>query len=330
MPEQAEERELSMPTTYVMTGATSGMGLQMSRRLGQSPATRLVVGARNPSACAALSRAVPQENLTVLQLDLADQSSVARFCRKVTEIGGGARLIDGIVCNAGLQITRGRSMTADGVETTFAANHLGHHHLVQRLLPALRRGAIVTVTASGTHDPDDPLARRFGFRGGFFPGAMAVARGELGAAGSSVQQGKDRYATSKLCNILWVKEMARRIAEEDVKFLAFDPGLMPGTGLARDRSAAERFGWTYVLPALRLFIAGVSSADRSATAYVSLLRENARNFTSGAYVDFRLREIRPSSDALSPALARDLYDVSSKLVQEADATAVTFSGSRSD
>ena len=93
------------------------------------------------------------------------------------------------------------------------------------------------------------------------------------------------------------------------------PGLMPGTGLARDRSVAQRFGWTYVLPVLRLVMRGVSSAERSADTYAKLLHTTASDFASGAYVDFRLREIAPSEDATRSDLAQDLYRVSARLSQ---------------
>jgi protochlorophyllide reductase len=179
----------------------------------------------------------------------------------------------------------------------------------------MRRGGLVVATASGTHDPSDPLASRFGFRGGIFPSAEAVARGDLDASQDLTQQGMDHYATSKLCNILFIKEMARRMTDGSVRFLAFDPGLMPGTGLARDRSVAQRFGWTYVLPVLRLVMRGVSSAERSADAYAKLLHTTASDFASGAYVDFRLREIAPSEDATRSDLAQDLYRVSARLSQ---------------
>jgi protochlorophyllide reductase len=301
--------------TYVITGATSGMGLLLARRLARSAGTRLLVGARTPALASALQRVVPTSQLTLLELDLANPESVAQFCNRAAELLGRAAAVDAIVCNAGLQIVSNRVMTADGVEMTFAANHLGHFQLVHGLLPMMRRGGLVVATASGTHDPNDRLARRFGFRGGIFPSAEAVARGDLDASKGLTQQGMDRYATSKLCNILFVKDMARRTTDGSVRFLAFDPGLMPGTGLARDRSAMERLGWTYLLPVLRFVMGGVSSAERSADAYAKLLHSAAPDFASGAYVDFRLREIAPSEDAARSDLAHDLYRISARLSQ---------------
>ena len=125
--------------TYVMTGATSGMGLVLARMLAQSAGTRLVVGARTPALAGALRRVVAANRLTLLELDLANLGSVAQFWNRAAEVFGREATVDAIVCNAGLQITSGRRMTADEVEMTFAANHLGHFQLVHRLLPMTRR-----------------------------------------------------------------------------------------------------------------------------------------------------------------------------------------------
>ena len=73
----------------------------------------------------------------------------------------------------------------------------------------------------------------------------------------------DRYATSKLCNVLFTHAMAARVPAAAARFIAFDPGLMPGTGLARDRSAPERFGWSYVMPLLGRLVPGVSTCRNS-------------------------------------------------------------------
>lgn len=302
-----------MERIFVMTGATSGMGLQLARNLAQNSGVHLIIGARTPASAHVLQRLVPANRLTLLELDLANLASVTRFCKQAIEAVGSKAALDAIVCNAGLQIVDGPRMTADGVEMTFAANHLGHFLLVHGLLPMVRQDGLVVTTASGTHDPNDPLARTFGFRGGIFPSAEAVARGELDASADPLQQGKDRYATSKLCNILFIKEMARRGENGSVRFLAFDPGLMPGTGLARDYSAIQRFGWTYLLPMLRFVFSGVSSAEKSANAYAQLLQSRAPDLESGAYIDFRLRAIAPSDDAFRADLSKELYRVSCDL-----------------
>lgn len=294
---------------YLITGATSGMGLVAARRLARDPDAMLIVGARSPDRATALRDAVPANRLQVLPLDTASLRSVADFCDAVEARPDMDGAIDAVACNAGLQIVGRHSRSEDGYDLTFATNHLGHFALVQRLLPRLARGAVVVSTASGTHDPRERLARVFGFRGALFRDAVTVAGGALDPAASAVQQGLDRYATSKLCNILFTMEMARRVPSERARFVAFDPGLMPGTGLARDRSAIERWGWRNLLPALRVMSGKVSSAERSGWALARLLAEPALAST-GQYLDFRLRPVEPSPDARRADLAADLHDFS--------------------
>jgi NAD(P)-dependent dehydrogenase (short-subunit alcohol dehydrogenase family) len=295
--------------TYLITGATAGMGLVAARHLARDGDAALIVGARSPERATALREAVPAARLHLLPLDTSSLRSVTTFCVAAEKVLGATGVIDGIACNAGLQIIGPHSLSVDGYDLTFATNHLGHFALVNRLLSRLAPGAAVVSTASGTHDPRERLARIFGFRGGLFRDAATVATGKLDPTASTVQQGMDRYATSKLCNILFTTEMARRVPASQARFIAFDPGLMPGTGLARDRSAMERWWWTNVLPALRLVSRGVSSAERSGEALARLLAEPALA-SSGQYVDFRLRSIEASPDARRADLAADLHQFS--------------------
>jgi NAD(P)-dependent dehydrogenase (short-subunit alcohol dehydrogenase family) len=296
--------------TYLITGASSGLGLEAARALARDRRRRVLTGARDPGAAAALRAAVPADRLTLLELDLGSLASVRSFAAEARRrIGPGGRL-SGIACNAGLQITGPLRRSADGYELTFATNHLGHFLLVHELLDLLAPGAAVISTASGTHDPADRLARRFGFRGGVFPGAAAVARGELDGSVSEKQQGMDRYATSKLCGVLFTYAMAARVPAAAARFLAFDPGLMPGTGLARDRSAAERFGWTYAMPLLGFFVPGASSPARSGAALARLLAEPGLAPGTGLHLDFRLRRTPTSELSLRRSAQDDLHAAS--------------------
>jgi NAD(P)-dependent dehydrogenase (short-subunit alcohol dehydrogenase family) len=299
--------------TFIITGGTSGMGLELVRRLGRDPSNTLIVGARSPHTAHALRASVPVARLFDLPLDLEDLTSVRSFANAVIAKLRPADLIDGIACNAGLQLVGPLEKNDEGVEKTFAANHLGHFVLVHALLPHLSPGAVVVSTASGTHLPGDKVSGMFGFRGAIFPSADAVSRGQLDADASVMQQGMDRYATSKLCNILFTFEMARRVPLTDARFLAFDPGLMPGTGLARGRSSFDRFGWAYLLPVLRFAMKGVSTPVRSATALAALLTGMSYAERTAVYVDFTLAATPASSDAMREDLARDLYDISARL-----------------
>lgn len=297
--------------TIVLTGATSGVGLEAARSLARDPATRLIVGARTPGRADALRAAVPANQLTILPLDTSSLASVQGFCDAVAAHAGPARL-RAIACNAGLQIMGPPRRSADGYELTFATNYLGHFALVHRLLPHLADGAAIVTTASGTHNPHEGMARIFGFRGALFADARTVAGGILDATASDKQAAMDRYATSKFCDILLALDMARRIPAAKVRFIAFDPGLMPGTGLARERSAAERWGWSNVMPVLRVLGSKVSSATRSGKALARLLAEPSLALDSGLHIDFRLRRTEPWHEARRTDLAADLYDFSAR------------------
>ena len=281
---------------HLVTGATSGLGLELASRLLADSRCCLIVGARRPDSARALRALAGADRLAILPLDLASLASTSAFAEAViARLEGGT--LASLAANAGLQFVGARRLTADGYDETFQANWLGHALLIEWLLPHLAPGAPVVLTASGTHDPEHRMVRRFGFRGGLFAGADRVARGELDPAASVKQHGLDRYATSKLCAILYVYALARRVGAIGPRFIAFDPGLMPGTGLARDRSALEQWGWSNLMPLLGRLMPGASTAARSATAYAKLLTGRAFDRGTGLHVDFNLAEPLSSRDS---------------------------------
>lgn len=221
---------------FLVIGASTGLGRETAKRLGN------VVTAGRSGAD--------------VQVDLRDLASVARAADELKRRGPFA----GIVCNAGIQAGEGElTRSVDGFEETFAVNHLAHLAMVVRLAPA--PGTRIAFIGSGTLDPDDRGARRFGFRGGQW-----AAPREL-AAGVPSHSAKDRYATSKLLDALTSRALARR----GLKAFTFDPGLMPGTGLARNYGVALRLAWSTVLRFAGLFMRGASSARRSGAALASLM-----------------------------------------------------------
>lgn len=202
--------------------------------------------------------------------------------------------MDGLALNAGAQFVSDTAPSVDGYDLTFATNVLGHIGLSKALGPAMSDQSVIVSTASGTHDETNSIARSSGFRGAFFPSAEAIASGELSDASNIRQAGMDRYATSKLCNVMFTYAMARRTGANGLRFLALDPGMMPGTGLARDHSKAAQLAWKTVMPAMVRFMKGASTPERSGAVLADLLAGNVFQDGTGLYIEYTRKEI-PSS-----------------------------------
>lgn len=285
-----------MTAIHLVTGATSGVGLELVRLLLAQPSTHVIAGARRPAEASALRGVADEGRLDILPLDLSSLASTAAFADAVTTRLAGRRLAS-LAANAGLQNVGAPRMTVDGYEETLQANWLAHALLIDRLLPLLEPGAPVAFTASGTHNPADTGARLFGFRGGIYRGIERVVRGDLDDSVSAKQQGMDRYATSKLVAILHVYALARSTPAGGARWFAFDPGLMPGTGLARDRPAFERWAWSTVLPVLARAMPGASTPRRSAETYARVLTGRLFPQDSGVHLDFSGRKTASSADS---------------------------------
>lgn len=297
-----------MSSVTVITGPTSGLGLSLVRQLASQPEENLVLVARNAAQATALAedlaRRAGREVATVIQADLSSLASTVAAGRQISQRWGGR--ITGLVNNAGLQLRQVGQRSPDGYELTFAVNHLAAFTLTEALLPALAPAARVVFLSSGTHDPADKGAARFGFRGARYVGAEAVARGALGEGGSSVA-GQDEYATSKFCNIVTSFAYARRYPAARASFFAFDPGLMPGTGLAREASAILWFAWKVILPVIARLMPGASTTARSAAALAWLLRTPSLEGKTGLHLDFTRRETPVSDDARELAKGDELF-----------------------
>jgi NAD(P)-dependent dehydrogenase (short-subunit alcohol dehydrogenase family) len=204
-----------LPATVVISGPTSGIGLQIARDLAAIGAS-LVLACRDLAkgeAVAAELRGLGAPPPFVRPLDAADARSIEAFARACA---ADFPRIDVLVNNAGVAHGR-RQITGDGYELTFATNVLGYHRLSLALLDQLKASAparIVNVasTFAGDLDLDDLQFER-------------RAYDELQA-----------YAQSKACNRLLTWALARRLDGTGVTANAMAPGFVPATGLSRDLS----------------------------------------------------------------------------------------------
>ncbi|MDT5183460.1 MAG: hypothetical protein QOI29_1618 [Mycobacterium sp.] len=288
----------------VITGASSGLGLECARALLRSdPSWHLVLPVRDEGRGAEAVRQLGEpRRCTVIPMDLASLTSVRAFVGNVR--AAGLAPLHAIVCNAGVQVVSGTERTEDGFEMTFGVNHLGHFALVQGLLDELAHPARVVVVSSGTHDPSKHTG---------MPDPRYTSAADLAQPRAEQDDGRRRYTTSKLCNVLFTYELDRRLGHggQGVAVNAFDPGLMPGSGLARDYPPLQRLAWRYLLPALRV-LPGVRST-RTSGRYLAALTNDARfDGVSGEYFD-GLRPIRSSADSYDRDKALDLWETSERL-----------------
>ena len=201
--------------TCLVTGATSGIGKETALRLAMLGATVIVVArdaARGETAGDEIRRRVPSAQVEAMTADL---SSLAQVRRLAEEVLSRHDRLEVLVNNAGV-ISMRRQLTADGLETTFATNHLGPFLLTNLLRGRLERSAparVVTVS-SAVHKqvrtiPWDDLPRG---------GQAAYAQA---------------YPLSKLLNILFTTELASRLTGTGVTANCLHPGLVR-TALGRD------------------------------------------------------------------------------------------------
>src|SRR5262249_14156163 len=134
-----------------------------------------------------------------------------------------------------------------------------------------------------------------------------------GSGGDDSDAGRRRYTTSKLCNVLFAYELDRRLdrGAHGITVNAFDPGLIPGSGLARDYPPRQRFAWLFLLPALRVLPAVRS--PRTSGRHLATLVSGARfDGVTGHYFD-GLKPTRSSRDSYDSAKAIDLWQTSQHL-----------------
>jgi len=273
--------------TIVLTGATSGIGLAAAIELAARGA-RLVLVARSPeradAAVAAIRTKRADAEVDVVRGDLASLREVHAAADAVL---ARCTAIDVLFNNAGVVHLR-RQVTPDGYEATFAVNHLAYFLFTDRLLERLREtpGARIVSTSSDAHRFGGPLD-------------FDDLQSERKYRGLAV------YGRSKLANILWTRELARRLAGSGVTANTFHPGGV-ATRLGQTGSA-----WTRLVSrALSVFL---RTPERGAETGVWLATSEDVSGASGRYYA-DTSEKRPARFARDDTAAKRLWEVSEELV----------------
>lgn len=282
--------------TIVVTGATSGLGEALVERLAPY-GDHLVLGCRDSGRAATIVERLRRRDGSVsvepLRIDLARLASVRGAVERLH--AGGRPPLGGIVANGAVQVVDGVRASADGYELTFATNHLGHFALVTGLLDVLAHDARVVLVSSGTHQG------ALGFPGPRWAPAQELA--DVSAADPSPAAGRVRYATSKLANLYFTYELARRVADRGITVNAYDPGLMPATGLSRGYPPVARVAYRALAPIIATLLPGARTAAGSARHLAELVIGERFAGTGLCVAGSRVAESSPESRDLDAATA---------------------------
>lgn len=299
--------------TVLMTGATSGIGREAAKKILEGdPTVRLVVVARgNGGQTLARELARNKYSVSSVRADLGSMSSVRKAGEEIAARLQSGKLppLHGFVGNAGIQYTNALTKSVDGYEATFAVNVLANHLLIRTLEPHFEPGSRITITVSDTHFGD------FRHNMGMVPGPVWQDPANLANTGTfekptTTTAGRTAYSTSKLAAIYHVHELARRI--DGVNVVSYNPGFVPGTGLARNADPVSRFIMGRVMPLMTLtpMASNLKDAGRD-LANVVLGKTKA---PSGAYVD-RTKTTRSSDESYNTQREADLWRAIEKLSQ---------------
>jgi len=301
--------------TVVVTGANSGLGLAAATQLADAGATVVLAvrdSAKGAKAKEHIRATTSGGTVEISELDLGDLASVKAFAKR-----WGDRPCDVLMLNAGVMAIPVRATTTDGFERHLGVNHLGHFALTAQLWPSLKKAAVggsarVVVVSSDGHRK----------------GSISFDDINLEKAGAYKDCSTpfcSAYTQSKLANVLFAKELERRIpANLNVAVSSVSPGLV-NTALFR-----------YSLPDLKADVGSgalvgdpdgkklkdlqkiqgyfMTPADKAAQTQLALASDpklDRSTVAGGYYVDGK--KTAPSKEAEDPAVASKMWALSEKL-----------------
>lgn len=269
--------------TFLVTGINSGLGLETVRALAARGG--YVIGAARTAAKAEQALAQVSAKGTGVECDLADPPSVRAAVKAVRAVG---RPLDAVVCNAGIMALP-KLQQRHGYELQFFTNHVGHFMLVTGLLDALTSEGRVVVTSSDAH--------RQAPRGGV---ELDNLGGERGYGAWSA------YGQSKIANILFARQLARRFQGSKRTANALHPGVI-ATNLTRHMNPVLRGAWAGISP---LFLK--TPAQGAATQTFLAASPLAAGVTGEYFAD--CNPARARRDAHDDELAAKLWSKTEEIV----------------
>ncbi|BEJ13940.1 hypothetical protein CspHIS471_0311140 [Cutaneotrichosporon sp. HIS471] len=279
---------MSFEKYIIITGGTSGMGLEAARILASDPTLHITVtGRTSPNDL--------PTNVEFVKCDLADLEAVRAFCTSWT------KPLSAIILNAGVMMV---ALSHVGeLETTFAINHVGNAALFFGIKSHLLPDARVIVVSSELHSTEVRA-------GPHWTSAAEVAVAKV----PEMEGGMVRYANSKLANMFFSHALSRR-APEGWTVIAWTPGFVPsgGTQLFRDRGILATVGMPILGAVLGLAswlgrpTPSLSTVQRSGKALAELVTGPEHKGEKGVYYQIE-KKGESSAQSRDIALQDDLWD----------------------
>ncbi|KAL9655615.1 hypothetical protein ABK040_002278 [Willaertia magna] len=325
--------------TVIITGANIGLGYECAKDfiLNHNKEWNVILACRDKTkalqAISSLKEALQQKNnssirsdeinydtlIQFIPLDLASMTSIRSFVDTIKEKLNNKLIapLSALVCNAGVQFST-MQRTEDNFEATFGVNHLGHFLLTNLLLPLFDienyNDNRIIIVSSDTHDPEEKT--------GLPTPVIKPAKEMAFPKQDETFNGFLKYSTSKLCNVLYTYELAKRIEQSltyqgKITVNAFNPGLMMGTGLARDHPFyLQIIIWLVSLasPMIRYFFPKfMRNVSDSGNHLARLVYDEKLKGVTGKYFD-GLTDKKSSIDSYDKEKQLNLWNESLELV----------------
>jgi len=281
----------------IVTGSNTGIGKETAKVLAGMGATVILANrdeARTRPVLDQIKKETKNENVEFIRLDLSDLKSVKEFADNFKRR---YQKLNILINNAGVMAIPDRTETKDGFEMQFGTNHMGHFYLTTLLLDVLKKSApsrIINVSSNGHYftksmDWDD---------------LMGTKNYNMNTA----------YFRSKLANVIFTRELQRRVADSNIKVVSLHPGAVT-TDLAR--YLAERWYWKIALnliarPIFRIF--GKNPLQGAQTTLYCALEDFDELKAGAYYTDCKVKAESP--EALKEENGKKLWNISEKLISE--------------
>jgi NAD(P)-dependent dehydrogenase (short-subunit alcohol dehydrogenase family) len=272
--------------TVLITGASAGVGLQSAIGLAKLGAEVVMVGrdeGRTAQAAALVKSQTGNPAISYLLADLSSQKDVRKLAR---EFKDKYKKLDVLLNNAGA-IFFSRRVSVDGYEMSLALNHLNYFLLTDLLLDMLKAGPSGRIVS---------VASRAHYRGHVDFDDLQIQRG---------YNAMRAYSMSKLMNVLFTYELARRLQGTNVTANCLHPGFVAS-------NFATNNGWWVRLG--MAFMSGRISVEEGAKCSIYLASSPDVQGMSGKYFNYDMKETRSSEESYDEAEAKRLWDISEQLV----------------